>query len=155
MAETTPLTNPFPGADDPTWRQHLAEAITKYAGWPIDISEDVAAFIVRPKDLLTRAGGEYRLRDEAVERRTYESGVVHHVLKARAHGFMGSPTEYNERVRSNFAAPAAPSPPATTSTHACACRQHDDMMPPRRKRGRAPGIPCATTTSWATTCAAS
>lgn len=108
MAETTPLTNPFPGADDPTWRQHLAEAITKYAGWPIDISEDVAAFIVRPKDLLTRAGGEYRLRDEVIERRTYESGVVHHVLKARAHGFMGSPTEYNERVRSNFAAPAAP-----------------------------------------------
>jgi hypothetical protein len=100
--------NPFPGADDPAWTQRMADALQTYTGWPADVACDVAAFVVHPKSYLTREpSGGYRLKDGVVSDRKYESGAIHFFLDVEVHGFMGSPTEFNERIRSSFSAPAA------------------------------------------------
>ncbi|TDK26589.1 hypothetical protein E2F48_05210 [Arthrobacter crusticola] len=100
--------NPYPGADDAVWTRRLALAIADYSGWTIETAEDIAAYFVRPKNFLSRSGDRYQLNTAAVSKKSFGSTVTHHILTARVHGFMGSPTEYNERVRSAFTAPAAP-----------------------------------------------
>lgn len=108
MVEKTADINPFPGADDATWTHRLAVALQDYTGWPPEVAEDIAAYVVRPKTYLVRSEGRYRLDPAAITVRSFGSAAQHHVLSARVHGFMGSLTEYNERVRSAFPAPAAP-----------------------------------------------
>lgn len=108
MVVATPETNPFPGADDPAWTKRLAVALADYAGWPLEVAEDIAAYVVRPKSYLSRSADGYQLSAAALTQRSFGSDVTHHILSVRVHGFMGSLTEYNERVRSAFTAPAAP-----------------------------------------------
>jgi hypothetical protein len=108
MVELTTEINPYPGADDAAWTHRLALALQEYSGWPLEVAEDIAAYVVRPKAYLVRSGGHYRLDPAALTRRSFGSDVQHHIFTTRVHGFMGSLTEYNERVRSAFPAPAAP-----------------------------------------------
>ena len=108
MVELTKETNPYTGADDAAWTHRLAVAVQEYSGWPLEVAEDIAAYVVRPKTYLVRSEGRYRLDPAALTRRSFGSDVQHHIFTTRVHGFMGSLTEYNERVRSAFPAPAAP-----------------------------------------------
>ncbi|MBD0675669.1 hypothetical protein [Streptomyces sp. CBMA156] len=104
-----PLTNPFPGADKFTWTLAFSEALGLETGLPPLITDAIAAFVVRPKNYLTRQRGQqtYRMRPGLI---VPDLSTGLRVLTVRTHGFAGTPTEYNERVRSTFDSPAQPDP---------------------------------------------
>ncbi|MFF2819579.1 hypothetical protein ACFVT9_29170 [Kitasatospora cineracea] len=104
-----PLTNPFPGADRFTWTRAFSEALALETELPPQITDAVAAFVVRPKTYLTRPRGQqdWRIRPGVIAPDP-QTGL--RVLTVRTHGFAGTPTEYNERVRGTFDSPAQPDP---------------------------------------------
>ncbi|CAL9279189.1 hypothetical protein [Streptomyces sp. SudanB52_2052] len=74
-------------------------------GLPQLVTDAIAAYVIRPKRYLTKARNEtvHRLRPGVIVKDD-QTGL--HVLSVTTHGFAGTPTEYNERVRSAFDSPA-------------------------------------------------
>lgn len=106
-----PSVNPFPGADKGNWTQLFSEALAAATGLPLEITDGIAPYVVRPKDFLTRAGGDgYRLKPSVI---TEDTGTKLRVLNVTAHGFTGTPGEYNERIRGAFHSPTRPFPDPT------------------------------------------
>ncbi|MEV7427753.1 hypothetical protein [Streptomyces sp. NPDC091212] len=68
------------------------------------MTDVIAAYVIRPKRYLTKARNEtfHRLRPGVIAK-DERTGL--HVITVNMHGFAGTPTEYNERVRSAFASP--------------------------------------------------
>lgn len=104
-AEPSTRTNPFPGADTYGWTQAFSEALAVATGLPPLVTDAIAAYVIRPKRYLTKARTEtiYRIRPGVIVK-DEQTGL--HVLSVTTHGFAGTPTEYNERVRSAFDSPA-------------------------------------------------
>ncbi|SEE57565.1 hypothetical protein [Streptomyces sp. TLI_105] len=104
-AEPSPRANPFPGADTYGWTQSFSEALALATGLPPLVTDVIAPYVIRPKRYLTRAKTEtfYRLRPGVIVK-DERTGL--HILSVTTHGFAGTPTEYNERVRSAFHSPA-------------------------------------------------
>ncbi|MEZ7132646.1 hypothetical protein ACBR40_45550 [Nonomuraea sp. AD125B] len=100
-----PDDNPFPGADKREWTDRLSTALAAEMNLPLHITNAIAAYFVHPKDLLTKPRGDsrYWLRPEAITR---EGSLK--ILNGTVHGFAGSPSEYNERIRSAFHSPVRP-----------------------------------------------
>jgi hypothetical protein len=106
-----PNINPFPGADKGNWTQLFSEALATATGLPLEVTDGIAPYVVRPKDFLTRAGGDgYRLKPGVI---TEDAGTKLRVLNVTAHGFTGTPGEYNERIRGSFHSPTRPFPNPT------------------------------------------
>lgn len=107
--------NPFPGSDKDPWPQTFSATLSRATGLPREITDGLAPYVVRPKDLLTRHKGqdgtsEYRLKPEVIKR---DPSTGLDIMDVVAHGFAGSPAEHNERIRSAFHSPARhPADPA-------------------------------------------
>ncbi|MFE1242364.1 hypothetical protein [Streptomyces tendae] len=104
-AELSTQANPFPGADTFSWTRAFSEALALATGLPPLVTDVIASYVIRPKRYLTKARTEtvHRLRPGVIVK-DEQTGL--HVLSVTTHGFAGTPTEYNERVRSAFDSPA-------------------------------------------------
>ncbi|MGA5089240.1 MULTISPECIES: hypothetical protein [Streptomyces] len=104
-AEPSTRANPFPGADTYSWTRAFSEALAQATGLPPLVTDVIASYVIRPKRYLTKARTEtiHRLRPGVIVK-DEQTGL--HVLSVTMHGFAGTPTEYNERVRSAFDSPA-------------------------------------------------
>ncbi|MFJ9461643.1 hypothetical protein ACIRST_42055 [Kitasatospora sp. NPDC101447] len=99
--------NPYPGADKGNWTKAFSDALALATGLPLEITDGIAPYVVRPKDFLTRTGGAYQLRPGVI---TVDPGTGLQVLNVTVHGFTGAPGEYNERIRGSFHSPTRPNP---------------------------------------------
>ncbi|MFJ3909665.1 hypothetical protein [Streptomyces vinaceus] len=100
--------NPFPGPDKPGWTQAFSEALAAETGLSLEITDAIAPYIVRPKTYLTRnSDGTYRIRPGVIDE---DPSTGLRILSVTAHGFTGTPGEYNERIRGTFHSPARPNP---------------------------------------------
>ncbi|MFF1268788.1 hypothetical protein ACFVZE_23440 [Streptomyces anulatus] len=99
--------NPFPGPDRPGWTQTFSETLAAETGMPLEITDAIAPYVVRPKTYLTRSEGTYRFRPGVI---TEDPSTKLRVLSVTVHGFTGTPGEYNERIRGTFHSPARPNP---------------------------------------------
>ncbi|MER5424403.1 hypothetical protein [Streptosporangium roseum] len=99
--------NPFPGSDKDPWPLNFSAALSRATGLPREITDGLAPYVVRPKDLLTRHKGqeglEYWLKPEVIKR---DPGTGLDIMDVVVHGFTGSPGEHNERIRGAFHSPA-------------------------------------------------
>ncbi|MFF5393324.1 hypothetical protein ACFY5H_34320 [Streptomyces sp. NPDC013012] len=104
-AEPSTRANPFPGADTHGWTRSFSEALALATDLPPLVTDVIAAYVVRPKRYLTKARTEtfHRLRPGVIVK-DERTGL--RILSVTMHGFAGTPTEYNERVRSAFHSPA-------------------------------------------------
>ena len=103
--------NPFPGADKPTWTRAFSTALAQATGLPLEITDGLAPYVVRPKDYLVRQRGEdgleYRMRPGVITR---DASTGLDVMEVTVHGYAGSPGEYNERIRGSFDSPVRHNP---------------------------------------------
>jgi hypothetical protein len=101
--------NPFPGPDKPGWTQAFSEALAAETGLPLEITDAIAPYVVRPKTYLARntSDGTYRIRPGVINE---DPSTRLRILSVTAHGFTGTPGEYNERIRGTFHSPARPNP---------------------------------------------
>jgi hypothetical protein len=104
-AEPSTRTNPYPGSDKYGWTRAFSEALVLATGLPPLVTDVIASYVIRPKRYLTKSRTEtmHRLRPGVIVK-DEQTGL--HVLSVTTHGFAGTPTEYNERVRSAFDSPA-------------------------------------------------
>ncbi|MEV0193117.1 hypothetical protein AB0I39_31875 [Kitasatospora purpeofusca] len=102
--------NPYPGAEKGNWTKTFSDALAEATGLPLEITDGIAPYVVRPKDLLTRVGGTYRVRPGVI---TTDPATGLQILNVTVHGFAGTPGEYNERIRGAFHSPTRPDPDLT------------------------------------------
>ncbi|MFI6060115.1 hypothetical protein [Streptomyces sp. NPDC051286] len=95
--------NPYPGADKKEWTDRFADALEAATGLPRSLIDAITAYVPQPKQYLQRQDGVYRLKPQTLQE---DSGLT--ILSVRAHGFAGSPGEYNERIRGDFHSPLRP-----------------------------------------------
>ncbi|MEU7719894.1 hypothetical protein [Streptomyces tibetensis] len=105
--EDHPQSNPFPGSDKVTWTRIFSVALHQATGLPLEITDGLAPYIVRPKDYLLRQRGddgttEYRIKPGVINR---DPSTGLDIMEVNVHGFAGSPGEYNERIRGSFDSP--------------------------------------------------
>lgn len=88
--------------------QNFSEALAAETGLPLEITDAIAPYVVRPKAYLIRnSDGTYRFRLDVINE---DPSTKLRILSVTVHGFTGTPGEYNERIRGTFHSPARPNP---------------------------------------------
>lgn len=91
--------NPFPGTDTKVWTTRFSHALSTATGLPLIITDAIAVGVVRPKRYLPRRNGMYTLRPDCL---THDQATGLLVLEVETHGFIGTPGEFNERIRRSY-----------------------------------------------------
>jgi hypothetical protein len=91
--------NPFPGADTKDWTAKFSQALSAATGLPLIITDSIAVGVVKPKRYLPLRNGVRVLRPECLSQ-DQATGLL--TLEVEMHGFMGTPGEFNERIRRSF-----------------------------------------------------
>ncbi|WP_225821177.1 hypothetical protein [Streptomyces naphthomycinicus] len=110
MSESVPA-SPFPVPAPQEWQEKWVDAVMSAPGVnvPRDALENVAPFIVRPKDALTEAdaAGRRRLKGNRLRTVSTEAGDMV-ILDVRMNGVGGIVWEHNERISSAWHSAADP-----------------------------------------------
>ncbi|GHG92004.1 hypothetical protein [Streptomyces lanatus] len=110
MSESRPP-NPFPAPAPAEWQERWIDAVLSAPGVnvPRDALENIAPFIVRPKDSLTDADSEGQRRLKPSRLRTVRTDAGEMVvLLVRMNGVGGVVWEHNERISSTWHSAADP-----------------------------------------------
>ncbi|MFI1763186.1 hypothetical protein ACH41H_14225 [Streptomyces sp. NPDC020800] len=117
MTDSAPA-HPFPSPAPQDWQEKWIEAVVSAPGVnvPRDALENIAPFIVRPKDSLTDADSDGRRRLKANRLRTVPTDAGEMVvLVVRMNGVGGVVWEHNERISSTWHSAADPAAGARRS----------------------------------------